>query len=76
MIVKTAQVLAVLLIACTLCIPVAAATAVSNQYLNYIETAMNQDPNWQDDPTLNQYTENCILHGARYNMGLVDYVKR
>ena len=50
--------------------------AVSNQYLNYIETTMNQDPNWQDDPTLIQYTENCILHGARYNMGLVDYVKR
>jgi hypothetical protein len=44
-----------------------------NQY-DYINNAIQTDPNWQSDPTLIQYTEECLIDGERYQMGLVDYV--
>jgi hypothetical protein len=48
----------------------------SHQYMSYIRNTMDTYSNWQDDPTLNQYTRNSIVEGAKYNMGLVDYATR
>ena len=48
----------------------------SHQYMSYIRNTMDTYSNWQDDPTLNQYTRNCLVEGAKYNMGLVDYATR
>jgi hypothetical protein len=44
-----------------------------NQY-DYINNAIQTDPNWQSDSTLIQYTGECLIDGERYQMGLVDYV--
>jgi len=50
--------------------------SASNQYMDYIRRTMDQYSNWGDNPTLIQYTRNCFVDGAKYNMGLVDYVTR
>ena len=50
--------------------------SASHQYLDYIRSTMDQYSNWGDDPTLIQYTRECFVYGAKYNIGLVDYVTR
>jgi hypothetical protein len=50
--------------------------AVSTQYFNYLDSTVNNDPNWTSNPTLIDYTRLCLLHAARYDRGLADYVTR
>lgn len=48
---------------------------IANWYQTYLENQINNNPDWQSDPTLRQYTRETLLYGARFNMGLIDYVK-
>ncbi|AGB03012.1 Zinc dependent phospholipase C [Methanoregula formicica SMSP] len=48
---------------------------VTHWYQTYLEDQINNNPNWQDDSLLRDYTHDTILYGAKYNMGLIDYVK-
>jgi hypothetical protein len=50
--------------------------SISNWYQAYLENQINNNPNWQSDVTLRGYTRDTLLYGAKFNMGLVDYVKR
>jgi hypothetical protein len=47
----------------------------SNQYQSYLASKIFQ-AGWQNDPTLVQYTNDCLMQGTRYNMGLIDYANR
>lgn len=49
---------------------------VTHQYVSYIDNTINRTVDWEEDEKLKEYTQECLLHGAKYNMGLVDYVIR
>jgi len=49
--------------------------AITNWYQSYLENQINNNPNWQADSTVRSDTRDSLLYGARYNMGLIDYVK-
>jgi hypothetical protein len=50
--------------------------AFALQYRQYIQNKMDTVSNWGDDPTLIQDTNDCLVYGERYDMGLVNYVTR
>ncbi|QYZ77959.1 hypothetical protein E2N92_00215 [Methanofollis formosanus] len=45
----------------------------SSRYFSYIDDKINNDPDWKNDPTVVEYTEDVLEEALRYNMGLVDY---
>jgi hypothetical protein len=49
--------------------------AITNWYQPYLENQINTNPDWQADSTVRSYTRDSLLYGARFNMGLIDYVK-
>jgi len=50
---------------------------VCNQYFSYINSEVSNDPDgFGDDPTLISYTRTCLIHGIRYDAGLVNWVNR
>lgn len=48
---------------------------VCNQYFSYIDGKVGTY-NWQNDATLVSYTRTCLVHGYRYDAGLIDYATR
>ncbi|MCK9581145.1 MAG: hypothetical protein M0Q92_11980 [Methanoregula sp.] len=46
----------------------------SDDRYQYINDKILNDPNWQTDSDVIQYTVECLIEGERYQMGLVDYV--
>jgi len=51
--------------------------SVCSQYYSYIDSEITNDPNgFGSDPTLISYTTTCLIHGQRYDTGLVEWVNR
>lgn len=48
--------------------------ALSSGYFYYIDDKINHDPDWKNDPTVVEYTEDVLEEALHYNMGLVEYV--
>ena len=51
--------------------------SVCNQYYSYIDSEVTNDPNgFGSDSTLISYTTTCLIHGERYDAGLVEWANR
>jgi len=51
--------------------------SVCSQYYSYIDSEISNDPNgFGSDSTLISYTTTCLIHGQRYDTGLVEWVNR
>lgn len=50
--------------------------SVSTQYFGYLDSKISQGGDWGNDTTVISDTRTVLLHAIRYDMGLVDYVRR
>jgi hypothetical protein len=48
----------------------------SNTKISYLNSAIEQDPNWMNNATVKEYTIQLLKETLRYNEGLVNYVQR
>lgn len=50
--------------------------SVSTQYFGYIDSKISQGGDWGNDATVIDDTRTVLLHAIRYDMGIVDYIRR